>query len=130
VQVDLELLRRFRLAPAMSAPSAARRRLITAPIPRLLRHGPPDRGEHKEMMLIRSGHIQSVVYPADGSHYDRWSGAPTPTDPDEWLASATVEKGSWWRPWTEWLIARSGHEKAARMTLGNRQYPPLADVFE
>jgi poly(3-hydroxyalkanoate) synthetase len=28
-------------------------------------------------------------------------------------------------PWTEWLIARSGPERQARATLGNRQYRPL-----
>ena len=83
-------------------------------------------GADKEMTLIRSGHIQSVVYPADSERYDRWYGPPTATDPDEWIKTAAVEKGSWWRPWTEWLIARSGPEKAARATLGNRQYPPLA----
>ncbi len=82
-------------------------------------------GSDKEMTLIRSGHIQSVVYPADSTRYDRWYGPPTVTDPDEWLKTATVENGSWWRPWTEWLIARSGPRKAARATLGNRQYPPL-----
>jgi polyhydroxyalkanoate synthase len=82
-------------------------------------------GVGKEMTLIKSGHIQSVVYPADSTRYDRWFGPPTPTDPDEWLKTATVEKGSWWRPWTEWLIARSGNERLARKTLGNRQYPPL-----
>jgi len=82
-------------------------------------------GGDKEMTLIRSGHIQSVVYPADSTRYDRWYGPPTATDPDEWLKTATVENGSWWRPWTEWLIARSGPQKAARATLGNRQYPPL-----
>ena len=82
-------------------------------------------GSNKEMTLIRSGHIQSVVYPADSTRYDRWYGPPTATDPDEWLKTATVENGSWWRPWTEWLIARSGPQKAARATLGNRQYPPL-----
>jgi polyhydroxyalkanoate synthase len=82
-------------------------------------------GSDKEMTLIRSGHIQSVVYPADSTRYDRWYGPPTATDPDEWLKTATVEKGSWWRPWTEWLIARSGPEKPARVTLGNRQYRPL-----
>ena len=69
-----------------------------------------------------------MVYPADSTRYDRWYGPPTATDPDEWLKTATVEKGSWWRPWTEWLIARSGPEKAARATLGNRQYPPLAEA--
>jgi len=85
-------------------------------------------GSDRQMTLIRSGHIQSVVYPADSERYDRWYGPPTPTDPDEWLKTAAVEKGSWWRPWTEWLIARSGPEKAARATLGNRQYPPLAEA--
>jgi polyhydroxyalkanoate synthase len=82
-------------------------------------------GNTREMCLVRSGHIQSVVYPADSTRYDRWDGPPTPEDPDEWLATATLEKGSWWRPWTEWLIARSGPGRRARSTLGNRQYPPL-----
>ena len=85
-------------------------------------------GADTEMTLIRSGHIQSVVYPADSDRYDRWYGPPTATDPDEWIKTAAVEKGSWWRPWTEWLTARSGSEKTARTTLGNRQYPPLADA--
>jgi polyhydroxyalkanoate synthase subunit PhaC len=83
-------------------------------------------GADKQMTLIKSGHIQSVVYPADSTRYDRWYAPPTPADPDEWLATAPVEKGSWWRPWTQWLIARSGPERAARKTLGDRQYPPLA----
>ena len=83
-------------------------------------------GADTEMTLIKSGHIQSVVYPADSTRYDRWYGLATPTDPDEWLKTATVEHGSWWRPWTEWLIARSGTERQARTHLGNRQYPPLA----
>jgi polyhydroxyalkanoate synthase len=82
-------------------------------------------GSDKEMTLIRSGHIQSVVYPADSMRYDRWYGVPAPDDADEWLKTADVEKGSWWRPWTEWLIARSGNERQARATLGNRQYSPL-----
>jgi polyhydroxyalkanoate synthase len=82
-------------------------------------------GAEKEMTLIKSGHIQSVVYPADSTRYDRWYGLATPTDPDEWIKTATVEHGSWWRPWTEWLIARSGGERPARKTLGNRQYRPL-----
>ncbi len=85
-------------------------------------------GNDTQMTLIRSGHIQSVVYPADSERYDRWYGPPTATDPDEWLKTAAVEKGSWWRPWTEWLIARSGPEKTARATLGNRQYPPLTEA--
>jgi polyhydroxyalkanoate synthase len=52
-------------------------------------------GADKEMTLIKSGHIQSVVYPADSTRYDRWYGPPTSTDPDEWLKTAAVEHGSW-----------------------------------
>ena len=85
-------------------------------------------GADKEMTLIRSGHIQSVVYPAGSDRYDRWYGPPTAADPDEWIKTAAVEKGSWWGPWTQWLTARSGPEKTARTTLGNRQYPPLTDA--
>ena len=85
-------------------------------------------GSDKQMTLIRSGHIQSVVYPADSMRYDRWYGPPAATDADEWLKTAAVEKGSWWGPWTEWLIARSGNERQARATLGNRQYPPLCEA--
>jgi polyhydroxyalkanoate synthase len=36
-----------------------------------------------------------------------------------------VEKGSWWRPWTEWLIARSGNERQPHKSLGSQQYKPL-----
>ena len=82
-------------------------------------------GADKEMTLIKSGHIQSVVYPADSTRYDRWYGAPTPTDPDEWLKAATVEKGSWWRPWTEWLMTRSGNERLPHKSLGSQHYTPL-----
>ena len=67
----------------------------------------------------------SATYPADSMRYDRWYAPPSPTDPDEWLSTAPVEKGSWWRPWTEWLTARSGPERKAPATLGSRQYPPL-----
>jgi len=82
-------------------------------------------GPDKQMTLIRSGHIQSVVYPADSTHYGRWYGPPTSADPDEWLTTATASKGSCGGPGPKWLISRSGREKAARVTLGNRQYRPL-----
>jgi polyhydroxyalkanoate synthase subunit PhaC len=82
-------------------------------------------GGTKELTLVRSGHIQSFVNPADSTHYDCWYGPPDAADPDEWLSTATVQHGSWWRRWGEWLIARSGGERQARATLGNRQFPPL-----
>lgn len=83
-------------------------------------------GGNKELTVVRSGHIQSFVNPADSTHYDCWYGPPAAADPDEWLATAAVQHGSWWRRWGDWLTARSGSERAARATLGNRQFPPLA----
>ena len=94
----------------------------------LLRHRPPGRRQRQgdDPDPLRAHPVGRL--PGGQQRYDRWYGPPTPTDPDEWLKTAAVEKGSWWRPWTEWLIARSGPEKAARATLGNRQYPPLAQA--
>jgi polyhydroxyalkanoate synthase len=82
-------------------------------------------GGDKEVTVVRSGHIQSFVNPADSSHYDCWYGPPTVPDPDQWLAAAAVQHGSWWKRWADWLIARSGSERAACATLGSRRFPPL-----
>ena len=82
-------------------------------------------GGDKEMAVVKSGHIQSFVNPAAKSRYDYWEGPPAGDDPDQWLAGATEHHGSWWPQWIEWLIARSGPEKAPASALGNRKYPPL-----
>jgi len=82
-------------------------------------------GGDKELTVARSGHIQSFVNPADSSPYDCWYGSPTVPDPDQWLAAAAVQHGSWWQRWADWLIARSGSERAACATLGSRRFPPL-----
>jgi polyhydroxyalkanoate synthase len=82
-------------------------------------------GGDKHLAVVKSGHIQSFVNPADKSRYDYWEGPPTSDDPDQWLAGATERHGSWWPQWLEWLTARSGPEKAPPTTLGSRKYPPL-----
>ena len=82
-------------------------------------------GGNKELTVVRSGHIQSFVNPADNTHYDCWYGPAAAADPDEWLTAATVQHGSWWRRWGEWLTARSGSERAARTSPGNREFPAL-----
>ena len=82
-------------------------------------------GGGKQMAVVKSGHIQSFVNPATKSRYDYWEGPPDSDDPDQWLAGATEHHGSWWPQWIEWLIARSGQEKAPPRALGNRKYPPL-----
>jgi polyhydroxyalkanoate synthase subunit PhaC len=82
-------------------------------------------GGDKELVVVKSGHIQSFVNPVDKSRYDYWEGPSASGDPDQWLAGATEHHGSWWPQWLEWLIAHSGPEKAPASALGNRKYPPL-----
>jgi polyhydroxyalkanoate synthase subunit PhaC len=82
-------------------------------------------GGTKELTVVKSGHIQSFVNPADSSRYDNWYGAPTVAGPDEWLNTATVEHGSWWPRWATWLTARSGPKHPARKSLGSKDYRPI-----
>ena len=82
-------------------------------------------GGRKEMVVVKSGHIQSFVNPAKTAKYGYWDAPPTPADQDRWLSTAAMHEGSWWPRWAEWLIPRSGAEKPAPAALGSRQYPPL-----
>jgi polyhydroxyalkanoate synthase len=82
-------------------------------------------GGEKELVVVKSGHIQSFVNPAGSTRYDYWHGRPAAATADEWLASAAVEHGSWWPRWIEWLAARSGPETQAAQELGSSAYPPL-----
>ena len=49
--------------------------------------------------------------------------------PDDWLARAPQQQGSWWPAWRDWLDARSGAMvKPPRMGAAARGYPVLADA--
>jgi polyhydroxyalkanoate synthase len=82
-------------------------------------------GGDKEMVMVKSGHIQSFVNPAKTAKYGYWTGPPAGPDPDRWLETAAMHKGSWWPRWAEWQIPRSGEEKNAPSELGSHDYPPL-----
>jgi poly[(R)-3-hydroxyalkanoate] polymerase subunit PhaC len=82
-------------------------------------------GGSKEMVVVKSGHIQSFVNPVKNSRYDYWDGTPAAADPDEWLATATFQHGSWWPRWIEWVVPRSGAEGPAPAELGSAKHPPL-----
>jgi poly[(R)-3-hydroxyalkanoate] polymerase subunit PhaC len=83
-------------------------------------------GGDKDLVVVKSGHIQSFVNPAKSTRYDYWAGPPADPEPDGWLAKATMHHGSWWPRWVEWIIPRSGAEKTAPKALGSKQHPPLA----
>ncbi len=82
--------------------------------------------ENIEFILSQSGHIQALLNPPGNpkSKYFRNTTGRPPATTDEWLAGAREVTGSWWPLWGEWLKARSGAEKAAPKSLGNKDYPP------
>lgn len=83
-------------------------------------------GGDKEMVVVKSGHIQSFVNPAKTAKYGYWDAPLAGPDPDRWLEAAAMHEGSWWPRWADWLIPRSAEEKKAPSRLGSRDYPPLA----
>ena len=82
-------------------------------------------GKNKTFVLGASGHIAGVVNPAAKKRRSHWSGEPYPADPQEWLATAREEPGSWWPRWSEWLAKHGGGMRRAPGALGNVQYKPV-----
>lgn len=47
-------------------------------------------------------------------------------DPERWCQTATLEDGSWWPAWQQWLVAQSG--PLGPVGSSDEAYPPLADA--
>lgn len=76
-----------------------------------------------EIVVTSTGHIQTMVNPP-GKPRARYYTAPAAgPDPLVWRREATEETGSWWPRYAEWLLARSGAERAAPKKLGSRKHP-------
>jgi polyhydroxyalkanoate synthase len=75
--------------------------------------------------LSYSGHIASLVNPPGNPKAHYWTGGPPGQDPDQWLADAQKQQGSWWEAWADWIAARSGDPRPRPETLGNVLHPEL-----
>lgn len=82
-------------------------------------------GGRSQFVLSSSGHIQALVNPPGHPKSRFLTNAALPEDPDEWLAEASEEQGTWWDHWLDWLAERSGDERRAPRRLGSASYPPL-----
>ena len=82
------------------------------------------RGNHRFALSV-SGHVQSILRPPHLARTKYYTNDKFPENPDEWLAGATLNEGSWWSDWNQWLIANSGSPKKAPSHAGNTDYPPL-----
>jgi len=82
-------------------------------------------GGDMRFVLGASGHIAGIVNPASKNKRSHWLGGNLAADPEEWLASAKEEPGSWWRDWSAWLESFGGGRVKARTRLGNTKFKPI-----
>ncbi len=82
-------------------------------------------GGDPTFVLGASGHIAGVINPAAKNRRNYWVGGLSTDDPDQWLASARTQPGSWWPHWAAWLGDYTGGMRPAPKALGNARYRPL-----
>jgi polyhydroxyalkanoate synthase len=82
-------------------------------------------GGDSQFVLSSSGHIQALVNPPGNPKSRFLTNSTVPEDPEEWLAGAEEQQGTWWDHWLDWLVERSGDQRRAPRRLGSASYPPL-----
>jgi polyhydroxyalkanoate synthase len=76
-------------------------------------------------VLSHAGHIASLVNPPGNPKASYYVGSTPGPDPVVWQEQAEKQQGSWWEHWALWYKERSGNEKSAPKSLGNKKYPEL-----
>ena len=74
----------------------------------------------KRFVMGASGHIAGVINPPAANKRSHWIGPANkfPADVNDWIASATEHKGSWWTDWAAWLKPLGGKQIAAPKAYG------------
>ncbi|HEY9094300.1 MAG TPA: class I poly(R)-hydroxyalkanoic acid synthase [Hydrogenophaga sp.] len=74
----------------------------------------------KRFVMGASGHIAGVINPPAANKRSHWIGPANkfPANVNDWIASATEHKGSWWTDWAAWLKPLSGKQIAAPKAYG------------
>ena len=85
-------------------------------------------GGHTEFVLSTSGHIASLINPPGNPKARYLTGTPDVADADAWRRTAESREGSWWPDFAAWLTERGAGTKKAPRSLGNKDFPPLADA--
>jgi poly[(R)-3-hydroxyalkanoate] polymerase subunit PhaC len=82
-------------------------------------------GGPSTFVLSYSGHIASLVNPPGNPKAHYWTGGTPGADPEQWLAGAEKQQGSWWEAWAGWITARSGDRQPPPGELGSERHPAL-----
>ena len=85
-------------------------------------------GGPSTFVLSHSGHIASLVNPPGNPKAHYWTGRTPGADPEEWLAGAERQQGSWWEAWADWITARSANPRPRPETHGSERYPVLGSA--
>ncbi len=78
-------------------------------------------------VLSAEGHITGIVNPPSPKSRKKYRTGTLDsreTAPDQWLDAQTVQRGSWWPDWVEWLAERSDR-LGPPPEMGAGLYPPL-----
>jgi len=93
----------------------------------------PSDAEEVTFVLTSGGHNAGIISPPD--HPRRTHQISTRkrgekyVDPDIWLKTTPVSKGSWWIPWQAWLAGYSGGKIASPATgTPGKGYAPICDA--
>lgn len=79
-------------------------------------------------VLAASGHIAGVVNPPAANKYCHWIGnGKYPKRPEDWLATATQQPGSWWPVWQKWIADFADGSVPARQP-GQRKLKAIEDA--
>jgi polyhydroxyalkanoate synthase subunit PhaC len=82
-------------------------------------------GGPSTFVLSYSGHIASLVNPPGNPKAHYWTGETPGPDPEQWLAGAHRQQGSWWEAWADWVTARAAERQPQPENLGSERHPVL-----
>ncbi len=85
-------------------------------------------GGTTKFVLSTSGHIAAMVNPPGNEKASFRTSSTNPADTQDWLASASKVKGSWWDDYVDWLAERTGPERNKPSRMGSASYEPICDA--
>jgi class II poly(R)-hydroxyalkanoic acid synthase len=85
-------------------------------------------GGRTKFVLSTSGHIASMVNPPGNEKASFQTASENPADAQQWLASASKVRGTWWADYVAWLDTRTGPMRNKPRRLGSAAYEPICDA--
>jgi polyhydroxyalkanoate synthase len=82
-------------------------------------------GGEKRFVLGASGHIAGIINPPAGGRRGFWYSENHAENPDDWLAQAKEERGSWWPLWAQWMEGFKGGTHQAPPQTGSAEHPAI-----